>query len=425
MVYVSWMSELGAKLDAPLMKAASDCYTRGGRWPLPARWSRRLLERFSLLPVIIQMTDALGDEHMQLMKKCKVRIRHRHEELGVVSGRIRLSALRQLCRHAGVSRIHMDREVRALLDTAAPSVGAIDAQTSGYTGIGVTIAVIDTGIYPHPDLTRPVNRIAGFKDFVNGRTTAYDDNGHGTHVAGDAAGNGYQSDGRYRGPAPKARLVGVKVLDRQGSGSLSTVIAGIDWCIRNRDRYGIRIISMSLGAPAVSSYKDDPVCRAVEAAERAGIVVVAAAGNDGPGRSTIASPGISPYAITVGADDDRSTTATGDDTIAPFSSRGPTIDGLTKPDVVSPGVNVVSLRSPRSYLDGVESNARVGKWYFNLSGTSMAAPLVAGTIAQLLQANSALTPEQVKQLLVTKAVNLGFDANEQGGGEANVRFLAT
>lgn len=374
--------------------------------------------------VIVQMNDTIDEGHVQLCREINMRIRHKHESIDCISGRIRLSSLRKLCEHEAVTRIYMDREVRALLDTATPSVGSTAAQAAGYTGQGTTIAVIDTGIYRHPDLTLPTNRIIGFRDLIHNRTTPYDDNGHGTHVAGDAAGNGHQSGGRYRGPAPEANLVGVKVLDSRGSGSLSTVIAGIEWCINNRNRYGIRIISMSLGSPAASSYKDDPVCRAVESAYRAGITVVAAAGNEGPGAATISSPGISPYVITVGADDDHSTPNISDDTSAYFSSRGPTIDGLQKPDVVSPGVNIISLRSPRSYLDYLEAGARVGTYYFNLSGTSMATPIVSGTIAQLLQANPQLTPDQIKQILVSRAINLGYNANEQGSGETNVRFLS-
>ena len=202
---------------------------------------------------------------------------------------------------------------------AVPSANAknIVRNDSVLTGDGVTIAIIDTGIYQHPDLT---DRITEFVDFINNETNAYDDNGHGTHCAGDAA----SASVKYMGPAPKANLVGVKVLDKLGSGSLETVMQGVDWCIQyNRNNSGkkIDIISMSLGAPP---QEDDPMVKIVEAAWTAGIVVCVAAGNDGPDNNTISSPGISKAVITVGALDDRNTDdKRNDDDVAGFSSRGP------------------------------------------------------------------------------------------------------
>ncbi|WP_051074290.1 S8 family peptidase [Effusibacillus pohliae] len=387
-------------------------------------WIRPLLERASRVPVIIRLKDELTAMDIGSLQKSRRLSRAKHHPLiRSVSCRVSIANLKRLCEHDKIACIHYDRKVHTLLDVATPSIGSAAAQRSGWTGKGVTVAVVDTGIYPHPDLTQPVNRIIGFQDFVKHRTTPYDDNGHGTHVAGDVAGNGFQSGGTYKGPAPEANLVGVKVLDKMGAGQLSTVISGIEWCIQNRDRYGIRVISMSLGSTAATTWKADPVCQAVEKAWSSGIIVVVAAGNEGPDSSTISSPGISPSPITVGAADTHRTIPQSDDTVADFSSRGPTIDRLVKPDIVSPGIAITSLRSPGSYLDKIERNARVGSWYFTLSGTSMATPIVAGTIAQILQKNPTLTPDQVKSLLKGYAVNLGYDVNIQGSGEVNVQFL--
>src|SRR5699024_5700594 len=141
----------------------------------------------------------------------------------------------------------------------------------GLTGKDVTVAVIDTGIYPHADLIEPKNRIIAFKDFIKDQTEAYDDNGHGTHCAGDIASNGHQSDGKYIGPAPDASLIGVKVLDQDGGGRLSTIMKGITWCIKHKDEYNIRIISLSLGAEAFESYRDDPLSQAAQKAWHHGI----------------------------------------------------------------------------------------------------------------------------------------------------------
>ncbi|BCU82565.1 serine protease AprX [Polycladomyces abyssicola] len=337
--------------------------------------------------------------------------------IGMFAAQLSLSQLQSLLEMPSVEKVYLDRKVHALLDTAVPSVGAPQVWSGGNEGEGVTIAVVDTGIHPHPDLTQPTNRIIAFKDFVKGKTNPYDDNGHGTHCAGCAAGNGYRSSGKYRGAAPKARLVGVKVLDKMGSGSLSTVIEGIQWCIDHRDEYGIRVISLSLGSTSQHSYKDDPVCQAVEEAWNHGITVVVAAGNEGPEPRTIASPGIHPRVITVGATDDHSTVDNSDNTIASFSSRGPTIDGIVKPDLVAPGSQITSLRVKRSYLDKMSPDRRVGDNYTSLSGTSMATPIVAGVAALILTSDPALTPDQVKQQLLEKAQDLKFPENEQGRGQ--------
>ncbi|MCY8233773.1 S8 family peptidase [Priestia endophytica] len=325
-----------------------------------------------------------------------------------------------------IKRVYLNREVQALLDVAVPSVNAknVVRNETTLTGEGVTVAVIDTGIHPHQDLQ---GRIVNFVDFVNQQTEPYDDNGHGTHCAGDAVGNGSASSGKYMGPAPKANVIGVKVLDKMGSGSLETVMEGIDWCIKyNEDPNNtpkIDIISMSLGS-APTAYErenDDPMVQYVELAWNSGIVVCVAAGNDGPDEGTIASPGISDQVITVGALDDRDTAETReDDDVANFSSRGPTPYGVTKPDILAPGVNIVSLRSPNSYLDKLQKSNRVDSNYVTLSGTSMATPICAGVVALILQANPDTTPNEVKELLRNGATLWGErDPNIYGSGYIN------
>lgn len=317
----------------------------------------------------------------------------------------------------GVKKIYLDRTVTALLNTATPSTGAPSVWSKlQRKGEGVTIAVVDTGIYPHADLGA---RIIGFKDFIGKKRKPYDDNGHGTHCAGCAAGDGTLSSGLYRGSAPKSSVVGVKVLDQKGSGSLSNVIAGIQWCIQNKAKYNIRIISLSLGSVAELSYKEDPICQIVEHAWNSGIVVVVAAGNSGPKSKTISSPGNHPSVITVGATDDRGTIDPSDDTIANFSSRGPTPDGISKPDIVAPGTSIISLRSPSSYLDRYAADNRVGKNYCSMSGTSMATPLVAGICALIISTNPSITPNEVKQRIKKGAISLGLASNAQGAGIIN------
>ncbi|MFC0273229.1 S8 family peptidase [Metabacillus herbersteinensis] len=373
------------------------------------------------LPLIIEFEQDAFEAGLSDIKNTKCRTLNEFPSISSCSTKLSLGKIEQLlenCSH--IKKIYYDRKVTALLDVATPAIHSDQLKQNGFTGKDVTIAVIDTGIHPHQDLQ---GRITGFMDFVNNRTDPYDDNGHGTHCAGDAAGNGLLSNGKYQGPASEANVVGVKVLDKKGSGSLSTVISGVEWCIQNQSQLGIDILSLSLGSDATQPAADDPVVRAVETAWDNGLVVCVAAGNSGPSEETIASPGISPKVITVGAADDTNTVDRSDDSVADFSSRGPTIDGLVKPDLVTPGVNIISLRSPGSFLDKINSGAIVDTNYVSLSGTSMATPICAGVAAQLLQKDPSLTPDQVKQQLISACEDLGQLPNVQGNGYLNAANL--
>ncbi len=307
---------------------------------------------------------------------------------------------------------------RPLMDNANQTLGVDTLHAKGITGKGVTVCVIDTGIAQHPDIK---DRIVGFQDMVNGKTEAYDDQGHGSHCAGIVAGSGKSSDGKFKGVAPEASLVGVKVLDANGSGTFSNVIKGIQWAVENKEKFSIDVISMSLGGPASKSYKDDPVSQAVEAANAAGITTVVAAGNEGPRGGTIGTPANAPSVVTVGALDDKGTLSRDDDGLAYFSSRGPTnVDKLTKPDVLAPGVNITSLSNK-------------GNGYVSMSGTSMATPFTAGVAALMHQAKPSISPSQVKEVMMQNADKLPpangkpLDENQQGKGVVdpvqNVEFL--
>jgi serine protease AprX len=286
----------------------------------------------------------------------------------------------------------------------------------------------------HDDLADPVDgteRVAGFVDFVNGAQAPYDDYGHGTHVAGIIAGNGFDSGGARSGIAPAARLVVLKALDASGRGRISDVIAAFDYAVNNRDAFNIRVINLSVAAGVSESYNDDPLTLAAQRAVSAGIVVVSAAGN--AGRDTagntryggVGAPGNAPWVLTVGASSHMGTVDRADDTMAAFSSRGPTaIDNAAKPDVVAPGVGIESLSDPNSalytsdsayLLSGTVSTPSLP--YLSLTGTSMATPVVTGTVALMLQANPALTPNAVKAILqYTAQPYAGYDALTQGAG---------
>ncbi|HPZ06942.1 MAG TPA: S8 family peptidase [Candidatus Eremiobacteraeota bacterium] len=388
----------------------------------------------------------------------------------------------------------LEKSEEPLLDNAMKSIrkepsgiqGTEDPIFTKYTGKGVGIAIIDTGVYPHPDITtpqnpdpnRPLNKITAWVDFVNNRSVPYDDGGHGTHVAGDAAGSGTLSDGKYRAFAPDANIIGLKVLGTSG-GKTSHVVKAINWAVENKDKYNIKVINMSLGHKA-QHYAEDPTDIAVEAAVKAGITVVVAGGNDGPEPGTICAPGDSPFAITVGAIDDKNTPDRSDDTLTPFSSRGPTPDGLVKPDILAPGENIIAPLAPGSKAEGdgkfmqdrlsalnwlktfpdeqlmaipdeilkklygfkeesikefkkspedakklIDKRIQIfsrmplvmGTAYMGMPGTSMATPIVSGVVAAMYEANPDLTPYQVKQILMSTADKLpGLSDNEQGAG---------
>src|SRR5258708_29567441 len=342
-----------------------------------------------------------------------------------------------------VAAIHWDRQTGGEMNRAAIISGARAVQQNlGLDGAGVGVAVIDSGVTSwHDDLTYQGSnpnvtvvggqRVAAFVDFVNGRTQPYDDNGHGSHVAGIIAGNGYDTGGARAGIAPAANLVNLKVLDDHGGGFISNVIAALDWVVANHTTYNIRVVNLSVGASVTESYKTDPLTLATKRCVDEGIVVVTAAGNLGKNPTTlqpqygaITSPGNAPWVLTVGAYSHEGTLTRLDDKMAAFSSHGPTAkDYLAKPDVGALGVGIVSLSAPDSAMFTTRAQqllmgslSATDRPYLSLSGTSMAAPMVTGTVALMLQANPTLTPNLVKAIIEYTAQAYKYDVLTQGPG---------
>jgi len=259
----------------------------------------------------------------------------------------------------------------------SPAMQVIDANQAwaGATGHGVTVALMDTGIAEHPDLE---GSVVARKDFVNDGTTLLDPSGHGTFVAGLIAAHG---EG-FRGVAPEAKLVSLRVLDQKGNGTMHAVLAAFDWLLRNRTEMGIKVLNLSFGAPQRSSYHRERLAGVVESAWFAGVTVVAAAGNDGPALRSIAMPGADPFVVTVGSLADQGTAALNDDRESFFSSRGPTRDGFAKPDLLAPGEHIVSLRVPGTAMDRDGANANANGAYARLSGTSASTAMAAGAAAE-------------------------------------------
>ncbi len=290
-------------------------------------------------------------------------------------------------------------------------LGADALEGRGANGQGVTVALLDTGVSPLPDLagrsvritTGAINGVAADCVNLSGEATCDDQFGHGTFLAGLIAGDGTSSDGKYRGTAPGARILSLKIAGPDGSADVSKVLAAIQWVVSFRDQYGIRVLNLSLGTDSTQSYRVDPLNFAVEQAWKSGIVVTVAASNRGPGAATIAKPGDDPFVLTVGAIDDMGTAAREDDLLPNFSSRGPTAaDGLAKPDVVAPGAHLVGLAAPGATITTTFPSA-MPQPYRRGSGTSMATAAVSGLVAAMLSADPTMSPDRVKFALMATA----------------------
>jgi len=366
--------------------------------------------------------------------------KHALSIIGGVSARVKGTGVLKLTREADVDYVVKDRHLRAQFDPALDSAKAVTPgilevnapqawSQLGATGQGVGVAIVDSGVYPHPDLA---GRIVASIDFTAATptvstTSSTDPGGHGTHVAGLVAGDGASSGGAYTGVAPRANIVDVRVIDGSGSSNVSTILRGLQWVLANRNIYNIKVVNMSLGATPSASYKSDLMATAAEVLNFAGVTVVVSAGNSGPLAGTVTTPGTDPYVITVGALDDNGTSLRLDDLMASFSSRGRTLfDNLSKPDLVAPGRKMISLRSPGSALDTLFADRQVTASgaltadYYRLSGTSMAAPVVAGVVALMVERNPTLSPAQIKKRLKSTATALTFGtAFDRGAGLVN------
>ncbi len=281
--------------------------------------------------------------------------------------------------------------------------------SKGIKGSDITVAVIDTGVYGnHIDLK---DSLVKYIDIVNKRKIAYDDNGHGTHIAGIILGRGIIRRGYYKGIAPEARLISVKVLDKNGKGRIQDVVEGINWILSNKDRYNIKIVNMSVGASNIDKRDEKILIEKVERLWDEGILVIAAAGNNGPERNSISVPGNSKKIITVGAyDDNKPVYVDKIQSMVNYSGRGPTKECIVKPEIVAPGYKIMSCSNN-------------GK-YETRSGTSMSTPIVAGMCALLISKYPEITPKEVKKIMHDTAVDLGLPKNTQGWGKINLqKFL--
>lgn len=329
----------------------------------------------------------------------------------------------------GLITVEMDAHITAQMNKVNDVIESDWAHENGYYGRGVGVAIVDTGISLHKDFTEGGNRVIAFKDFVNNKKEAYDDNGHGSHVAGIIGGNGYSSKGKYVGVAPGCNLISLKVLDNMGDGNISDVLAGLQWVIDNRRKYNIRVLNISVGTSAKDSLDENSLLvQGVNAVWDSGVTVIVAAGNNGPTPMSISTPGISRKVITVGSSDDSASVEVFGSKTKNYSGRGPTPYCIKKPDIVAPGSNIVSCNINQYVTRGKYKTSRYQlsnypMMYTIKSGTSMATPVVSGAIALLLSANPELKNRDVKLKLRNSAVDLGQSWEKQGWGLLNVKKL--
>lgn len=321
--------------------------------------------------------------------------------INAIALKINSNKLIDVCNRSWIKSVTKHSSVLALMNVARKVLGAEGA----LTGKDVTIAYIDTGIAPHIDFTLKNNRIINFLDLVNGKRRNYDDNGHGTFVAGVGSGSGIASGGKFSGIAPMSNIISIKALNSDGEASAITILDAMQWIFDNAKKYNIKVVCMSFGSEPLGV--NDPIMKGAEILWGKGITMVAAAGNSGPEFETIKSPGISSKIITVGGlndnRDEQDNILQENFTIANFSSRGPALRRY-KPDVVAPSVNIKSCSNLPN------------KDYTTMSGTSVATPMIAGLAALLYEKEPKLTPEMLKHKLMSLSTGITFNRNLEGVG---------
>ena len=337
----------------------------------------------------------------KIIGEYKVQILGEYPFIKAVAVRVNKQNIFDLASNLGVRYVAKVAGAQIMMDKSRKIINVDELHRANINGKGINIAIIDTGCYPHLDFVLGKNRIIKFVDFINERTSTYDDNGHGTFVAGVLAGNGLVANAKFCGIAPNSGLVILKALKNDGQTQAYKVLEAMQWVFDNHKKYNIRVVCMSFGSTPLA--QNDPLSVGANALWQKGIVVVSAVGNDGPLKSSVKSPGSSAKIITVGSAD----TTSNELKVADFSSRGPIFDFI-KPDLIAPGV-------------GITATSNDTKFYRQMSGTSVSTPFVAGVAALLLQKNPLLLPNDIKTILLASTTKLPFDANECGAGLLNAK----
>jgi serine protease AprX len=438
------------------MKSINPLRTPGWRWrgPLTAAAVAVLASAATAAPAhattpqathVVQLRPGVSPaEGARLVRDAGGRVTERLTIINALGAQLPANAAAALSHERQVKAVSANAAVisqatsidASQLVTAYPASAKAPQAWNAATGKGVGVAVVDTGIAGDlPDFkgTDGRSRVIASAVVNPAATTANDTYGHGTHVAGILAGDGTQRDtadplrGRYIGVAPEANLISVKVADDAGRATELDAIRGLQFVVDHRAAYNVRVVNLSLSSTTAESYRKSALDAAVESAYFHGIVVVAAVGNRGAAADAVNyAPGNDPFAISVAGVDDQGTMSGADDVYAAWSSRGTTQDGFRKPDIGAPGAQIVSTLAPGSAFAGLCPTCVVSGKYFRAGGTSMAAPIVAGAAALVIQKHPDWTPDEVKSTLIATGRKLpNLDAPEVNAVSAVAASTAT
>ena len=381
--------------------------------------SVKKVKTVSIIVVFRQNVDNIIEGRL---KRMGMKIKYTLPFINGVCGTIPVSRFGDLCGMLEIDKIYHD--AKAYLMGMSPKTEeaveqAVRTKTSYLNGKGVTVAFVDSGVYPHPDLVRPRNRIVDFRDFVNGVDAPYDDNGHGTACIG--AGFGASVDGRFRTVAYETNIVCAKAFDKFGAGFYSDILASLQWILDNREKHKTKIVVLPFGTSSFSK-NFDILSRALEKVWNNELFVCTCTGNQGPHDSSITSPGVSPYGYTTAA----CSALELPPRAAQFSGRGPVYFKCDKPDAIMPGVAIDTLNTDTSYMPkykGATGSSSLSVLYTQYSGSSISASLTAAAAALAYQKLAHLKPDDIRSVLKTCAISINEVRNVQGAGIINVKKL--
>lgn len=375
-----------------------------------------------LVPIIIEFKEPLSNKSKYSISKNRLKINYEYNFINSIAATTGIDEIEKLSELPEVLYISYNRKAHICMNRTSLIIGLKQNTKYSLTGKGITIAVIDTGVYPHADLLRTNKTLIYFKDFINSYKSPYDDNGHGTHICGIIAGSGSLSQEKYTGIAQNAKLIMLKAFNTVGEGSFSDILASIGWIIENKDKYNIRLLCLPFGAEAIVNISNDILNKACKVLNQNNIITICAAGNNGPYEGSITTPGNSPYVITAGSS---KVDSDAKPLLCDFSSRGSNKTKYTKPDLLAPGFNITSIATDKGYIPinkiGLPSSPEIP--YCSMSGTSMSAAVLTGCIALLLQKMPKLSFGDLQGILKLSCKTLNLPKIDQGYGNIDMQRI--
>jgi serine protease AprX len=366
------------------------------------------------LPVIICYKDNIKLVKNKILYN-NGKIKYEYSNVNAIACELSPLSIDKISEIPEVSFVCFDHKASLCLRKAHDTLGLSNAKKFNLTGRGIGIGIVDSGVYPHPDLTSNRSTVSYFEDLINGYIKPYDDNGHGTFMCGLIASGGNLSSGMYKGVAPDASLCVIKAFDASGNGFMSDLIRSIDIFLSIKDKYNIRVLCLPFEVPYINKLKINPLGEIIKKAVNQNMSVIVPSGNLGPQPYSIYFPGNMGEIITVGGVQCKENNSA-DYKVSSFSGKGPTIDDRVKPDIVAPCVNITSLASNTSYIPTVRIKPDLKVEYITMSGTSISCGLIAGVCALILEKTPTLTPQDIKSILCLSTTSIGENKFSQGSG---------